>query len=238
MMIFRSLYKLITTSVIIAGLFATELVFAHDLPGADFAGVWEHMGNFRKFKNDPVFTPEAQIFIDKQTELRDKGDYSGDNSANCIPPSLPTMITIGAQELLVDKKKITWIMESIGGIRWIWLDGRSPVDLNEVRPAAFGHSVGHWEGDTLVVESIGFLDKSNLYGNRPNNESVFPGPKMHVVERLHLEDNSKVMVNQRTITDPKNFAKPWTTTSRYERRPDWELEEAICAENNLTEEYE
>ncbi len=237
-MTFRSLYKFIASAILVTCLFVTEFVFAHDLPGADFAGVWEHIGNFRKFKNEPVFTPEAKALVEKQTLLRAKGDYSGDNSANCIPPSLPTMITIGAQELLVDEKKITWIMESISGIRWIWLDGRPPVDLNEVRPAAFGHSVGRWEGNTLVVESIGFLNKSNLYANRPNNESVYPGPEMHVLERLHLEDDGNVMINQRTITDPKNFTVPWTTISRYERRPDWELEEAICAENNLTEEYE
>ena len=218
-------------------LISCDVVLSHDIPGAQFAGVWEFIGNFRKFKTEPVFTPEALAAINKQTELREKGDYSGDTSAMCIPPSLPTMITIGAQEILVDEKKITWIMESTSGVRWIWLDGRQLPDLAEVRPAAFGHSVGHWEGDVLVVESIGFLDKSTVYGNRRNNESVFPGPKMRVIERMHLEENGNVMISERTITDPKNFAVPWTTRARYERRPDWELEETICAENNRLDEY-
>ncbi len=209
-----------------------------DLPGSQFVGVWEHVGNFRKLNTDPVFTPEAATAVEKQTQLRAIGDYTGDNSAQCIPPALPTMITIGAQEILVDKKKITWIMESISGIRWIWLDGRQLSDPDELRPAAFGHSVGHWEGDVLVVESISFLGKSNVYINRPNNESVYPSPQMRVIERMHVEENGNVMISERTVIDPVNFTEPWVTKVRYERRPDWELAEAICAENNRTEEYE
>ncbi len=211
---------------------------SNDLPGSQFVGVWEHVGNFRKLNTDPVFTPEAEAFVANQVRLRAKGDYSGDNSKRCIPPTLTTMITLGAQEILVDKKKITWIMESINGIRWVWLDGRELPNLDEVRPLAFGHSTSHWEGDVLVIESIGFLGKSNMYVNYPNNESVFPGPEMRVIERMHVEEDGNVFVSERTITDPKNFLEPWVTTVRYERRPDWELEEAICAENNRTEEYE
>ena len=211
---------------------------AHDLPGSQFVGVWQHTGNFRKLNSEPVFTPHAAASIEEQAKLRAVGDYTGDYSAQCIPAALPTMTTIGVQEILVDEKKITWIMESISGIRWIWLDGRSHPDLEELRPKAFGHSIGHWEGNVLVVDSIGFLDKSVVYVNRPNNESVYPSPQMRVVERIHTEDNGNVMVNKRTVYDPVNFAEPWITTVRYRKRPDWEIEEVICAENNLTEEYE
>ena len=208
-----------------------------DLPGSQFVGVWQFIGNFRKFATEPVFTPATAKSMDEQTRLRATGDITGDTSADCIPPSLPTMITVGAQEILVDEKKITWIMESVSGIRWIWLDGRDLPDPEELRPAAFGHSVGRWEGDTLVVESIGFLNKSIIYANRPNNESVYPGPEMRVIERMHVEEEGNVMVSERTIYDPLNFAVPWKTIARYERRPDWELAETICAENNRTDEY-
>jgi hypothetical protein len=229
------LYRILLVSFLLP---LAPLAAAHDLPGSQFVGVWQHIGNFRKFKTEPVLTPEAAALIAKLEKLRAKGDYAGDNSALCIPNSLPTMITIGAQEILVDEKKITWIMESISGIRWIWLDGRELPDLEETRPAAFGHSVGHWEGEILVVESIGFLSKSNIYANRPNNESVFPGPEMHVLERMHVEENGNVIISERTITDPKNFAVPWVTKVRYERRHDWEIAESICAENNQIEEYQ
>jgi hypothetical protein len=208
------------------------------LPGSQFVGVWEPIGNFRKLNTEPVFTPEIALDIKRQTKLREKGDYSGDNSANCIPPALPTMISIGVQEILVDKKKMTWIMESSSGIRWIWLDGRKHPNLDELRPKANGHSIGHFEGDVLVVDSIGFLNRAIVYVNRKYNESVYPSPKMHVIERMRVTENGNVIISDRTVTDPANFTEPWHTTVRYERRPDWEIEENICAENNRTEEYE
>lgn len=218
---------------------STTVTCAHeDLPGSRFVGVWQHIGNFRKLNTDPVFTPEAAAIVEEQTKLRAIGDYTGDYSAQCIPPALPTMTTIGVQEILLDKKKITWIMESTRGIRWIWLDGRSHPDLEELRPTAFGHSIGHWEGDVLVVDTIGFMNKAVVYVNRPNNESIYPSPHMRVVERMRSADNGEAIISERTVYDPVNFAEPWVTTVRYKRRSDWEIEEVICAENNRTEEYE
>ena len=121
----RIVHSLLVHAIPVCLILFAEVAHTHDLPGAEFAGVWEHIGNFRKFPTEPQFTPEAAAYMDQQTKQRALGDYSGDTSALCIPPSLPTMITIGAQELLVDEKKITWIMESISGVRWIWLDGRA-----------------------------------------------------------------------------------------------------------------
>ena len=211
---------------------------SHELPGSQFTGVWQHVGNFRKLNTDPDLTPHAAAIVEELTRLRAEGDYTGDYSALCIPPALPTMTTIGVQEILVDEKKITWIMESASGIRWIWLDGREHPEPEELRPTAFGHSIAHWEGDVLVVDSIGFLDKSIIYVNRPNNESVYPSAQMRVVERIHTEDNNNTLISERTVYDPVNFSTPWQTTVRYQKRPDWEIEEVICAENNRTEEYQ
>lgn len=207
------------------------------LPGAQLAGVWEHVGHFQKLDTDPVFTPAAAQRLEKLIKLRNAGDISGDYSANCIPPVAPTMTTIGAQELLVDSKKITWIMEVVSGMRWIWLDGRDNPDLEEVRLTANGYSTGRWDGDVLVVETIGFMDTAVLYVNRADNASIYPSPQMKMVERIHLEEDGNVLINERTLTDPVNLAQPWVTTVRYERRPDWEIEEYICSENNRTEEY-
>ena len=61
---------------------------------------------------------------------------------------------------------------------------------------------------------------------------------MRVIERMHVEENGNVIISERTVIDPVNFTEPWITLVRYERRPDWELAETICAENNRTEEYE
>jgi hypothetical protein len=141
------------------------------------------------------------------------------------------MTTLGPQEILVDDKKITWIIEATSGIRWIWMDGREHPSVEDLRPTANGHAIGRWEGDVLVVDSVGFLDKAMLYVNMEGNVSVYPSPEMRFVERLRLVEDGQAIVSERTLYDPVNLAEPWKTTVRYERR-DWELGETICMENN------
>lgn len=207
------------------------------LPGAAFAGVWEPIGSPRKLSSDPKLTPTALADVERQSKLRAQGSIEGDWSALCIPPAMPSMVTIGAQEIMVDPKKMTWIMESTSGMRWIWLDGRKHPPLDELRLSTVGHSIGHFEGEQLVIESIGFMPRAILMVNRPGNEHVAPSPEMRVEERIHLEENGQVMVSERTIYDPPNFAEPWKTVVRYERRPDWEIGETVCMENNKATEY-
>jgi hypothetical protein len=149
---------------------------------------------------------------------------------------MPTMVTLGPQEILLDDKKITWIMEATSGIRWIWLDGRDHPDLEELRLTVNGHSIGWWEGDELVIETIGFMDKAMVYVNLPGNVSIYPSPQMRVVERLRLIDDGQAFVSDRIIYDPVSLALPWKTTVRYERR-DWEIGETVCMENNQLDFY-
>jgi hypothetical protein len=202
-------------------------------PAAGFVGVWEPMGSPRDVESeaDPAFTPATQKSIERQQRMRDAGDISYDYSAICIPPSSPTMTTIGPQEILVDDKKITWLIEATSGIRWIWMDGRGHPPLEELRLTANGHAIGRWEDDVLVVDSVGFLDKAMLYVNMPGNVSAYPSPQMRFVERMRLVEDGQAIISERTVYDPVNLSEPWKSTVRYERR-DWELGETICMENN------
>lgn len=202
-------------------------------PASKFVGVWDAIGSPRDIPSeaDPVFTPRAQQSIERQIKLRDVGNISYDYSAVCIPPSSATMTTLGPQEILVDEKKITWIIEATSGIRWIWMDGREHPPVEELRPTANGHAIGRWDGDVLVIDSVGFLDKAMVYVNMPGNISVYPSPQMRFVERLRLVDDGEAIISERTLYDPVNLAQPWKTTIRYERR-DWEIGETICMENN------
>lgn len=198
-----------------------------------FAGVWEPMENPRDLpqKAPPKFTPETQKNIEEQIELRDAGKITYDYSAICIPPSSFTMTTLGPQEILVDEKKMTWLIEAVSGMRWIWLDGREHPPLDELRFTANGHSVGRWEDDVFVIDSVGFMDKAMVYVNMLGNISIYPSPQMRVIERIRLIEDGEAMVSERTLIDPVNLQEPWVTTVRYERR-DWEIGETICMENN------
>ena len=109
--------------------------------------------------------------------------------------------------------------------RQIFLDGREhPKEPNRTW---VGHSVGRWEGDTLVVDSVGFNDKSwvslNFY---PHTEML------HQVERFRRPDLGHLEI-ETTIDDPATFAKPWTWKKVSALAPDGEdVEEYVCSENN------
>jgi hypothetical protein len=106
--------------------------------------------------------------------------------------------------------------------RQIFLDGRElPKDPN---PAWMGYSVGHWDGDTLVVESAGYNDRTWLERGYPHTESL------RITERFHRADVGHLTVNA-TYSDPEAYDKPWNTQAELQYTADSELLEYVCAEN-------
>ena len=96
------------------------------------------------------------------------------------------------------------------------------------KPSWTGESVGHWDGDELVVDTVGFNDKTFVDNYRtPHTE------KMHVVERFRLIDGGKVLEDTITVDDPGAFNMPWTAIQRWNRANRGPLEEISCAENNV-----
>jgi hypothetical protein len=107
--------------------------------------------------------------------------------------------------------------------RQIFLDGRPlPKDPN---PTWMGYSIGHWDGDTLVVESAGFNDRTWLDGDgHPHTEAL------RVTERLRRTDFGHLEM-ERTLEDPKALAQPWVIPMKFEFDADTEMLEYVCAEN-------
>jgi hypothetical protein len=107
--------------------------------------------------------------------------------------------------------------------RTIYMDGRShPKDLV---PSYYGHSVGRWEGDTLVVDTVALSDKSFIDGSSPHS------PKMTVHERIRFVEPG-VLEDQITVNDPVALTEPWHAVRRYRKAayPNDELREFACAE--------
>ena len=109
--------------------------------------------------------------------------------------------------------------------REIWMDGRAlPKDPD---PSYFGNSVGRWEGDTLVVETVGFNDQTVING-MPHSDAV------HLVERYTRPNLDTLELNM-TATDSKAYTKPWTAGPvKLAWHPDWELVEAFCIQEDNT----
>ncbi len=145
--------------------------------------------------------------------------------SSCMPAGVPGFHLYGFQPLyfIQTPTQVIMVYSNDQQTRRVYLDVPHSTDL---KPSWYGESVGHYEGDTLVVDTIGLNDKTYVNNFRtPHTE------KLHVVERFKLVGGGKAMQVDITFEDPDAFNAPWTVMQRYDRieRP---MAEEICAENN------
>ena len=120
---------------------------------------------------------------------------------------------------------IVILYETHMGLRQIFMDGR-PLPNNDPQPWFYGYSVGRWDGDTLVIETIGFKDGGWLDINgSPLSE------KGRTIERFRRTNYGTIEIEQ-TIDDPVNYTRPFTTRLTWRLMPDTEIMEMVCTENN------
>jgi len=168
----------------------------------------------------PSFTPQYEAM----RAAAAKASPEDNETANCLPPGMPGIMGQPyPMEFLLTPGKVTIIIEAYTQVRHIYTDGRSlPAEPD---PKFFGTSVGHWEGDTLVVETVGFNDFVQLARGVPHSD------RMKIVERFRLTDPDTMLI-ETTITDPVALTAPYTTTSTLRRHRNWTISEYICEENN------
>jgi hypothetical protein len=145
-----------------------------------------------------------------------------DLDLRCLPPGVPR-ITLTARpfEIVQTPQRILFMYEGGAHVwRQVWMDGRThPKDPN---PDWLGDSIGRWEGNTLVVDAVGFNDRTLLDdAGHPHTE------RLHVIEKYTRTDAS-TMKYEVTIDDPGAYMKPWTSSSSLAFRPGEKLQEDIC----------
>ena len=146
--------------------------------------------------------------------------------SSCMPAGVPAFMAFGGATPLyfVQTAKAVWmIFEGDHQVRHVYLD--VPHSINP-KPSWYGESVGHYDGDTLVIDTIGQNDKTIVDPYRtPHTE------KLHVVERWKMIEDGKAMEVTFTVEDPDTFNEPWAGSRRY-RRVQQQMAEDVCAENN------
>jgi hypothetical protein len=149
-----------------------------------------------------------------------------DPNALCLPPGVPrtALIALFPLEIIQTPRKIVIVHEYMGVFRLIPLNAKHPEDLE---PTYMGDSVGHWEGDTLVVDVTGFNDKTWL-----GPTGSFHSEALHVTERYTRVDKDRINYDV-IMEDPKVFTKPWTIHSSLMLREETRIREYTCVENNL-----
>jgi hypothetical protein len=195
----------------------------------DLEGVWEPNGN--RFVRDIAvdlkpgdvpFQPWAKALYEQRVD----GSHSReDPDANCLPQGVPKIDAAPAPWRIVQTPGyIAILYEAFNLWRQVFMDGRQPArDLN---PTWMGYSTGKWQGDTLVVDTVGFNGKLWLDQlGKPSTDAL------HVTERFRRKDFGHMDI-QITIDDPKAYTKPWTVAQDVHLLPDGDLMEFICNENN------
>ena len=193
----------------------------------DLSGLWNpdtsrlnNIANGMK-PDDIPYQPWAKA----EFESRANGAKGADDPAAYCIPTMPKLNVIPYPFKTVQMPGLFLILyEGFTTYRQIFTDGRSlPKDP---QPAWMGYSVGHWDGDTLVVDTIGINEKTWL-----DNDGHPHSDAMHLTERFSRPSFGSLRV-QITIDDPKAYTKPWTITESPRFLADSDLLEYICSENN------
>jgi Carboxypeptidase regulatory-like domain len=181
----------------------------------DLSGVW--LGNLDPDQTSPDLLPWAS----KEFEARRASEFKDMPQASCLPDPIP--ITPTLYKFVQSESLLVQIIEGVPAVRQVFLDGRPhPEDLD---PSWNGHSVGRWESDTLVVETVGFNDLSWLLYSSPHTE------KLRVTERFSRPDLAHLNLDV-TMEDPGAFKTPWDLHMVWTLAPGEEIGEYVCNENN------
>ncbi len=200
----------------------------------DWSGVWTPniTDQDARVHSDPVPWNKAAAAQIAQLEKAEKrGDPKG-LFVNCLPEAMPSwmLITHNALEFLFTPGRVTILGESDGNrLRRIYTDGRGhPADPD---PTFHGHSIGHWEKDTLVIDTVGILPQTYIAVSEavglPNDGD------MHIVERIQLEQPD-MLRDDLEITAPHVLMRPWKT-SRFlfrQRARKYDIVEGVCLQGN------
>jgi hypothetical protein len=192
----------------------------------DWSGIWTPNFNILVSRGEqPSLTPAAAAAYKARQEADARNEEPATDSANCVPPGMPTvMIQPYDIEFLFTPGRVTIIQEAYMQVRRVFTDGRSHPDKLDL--TFNGHSIGHWEGDTLIVDTVGLGHDRPLGFGFLNH-----GPQLRVVERIRLTAPD-TLEDQMTLSDPDMLTKPWHPVYTFTRHREWDQLEYVCEENN------
>jgi hypothetical protein len=203
-------------------------------PTPDISGVWGGDLNAYEAKQPPAepalkqpYQARLDVIRAQEKRMREEnsveaGSPTALKETTCLPYGMPTMMGAGYSiEILQSTQQVTVIAEVMNDVRRIYL-GKPQLPMGEVPPGYDGRSVGHWEGDTLVVDTVGV--KPEVLGQQQMPHS----DQMRITERIRLVAPD-LLADQITVHDPVALERPYTFTYRLPReRGDYETPEWVC----------
>ena len=154
-----------------------------------------------------------------------RGEQLATSGSQCVPCGVPTMMSVAIypMEIIQSPKQVTIISEAFSEVRRVYLD-RPQAKIEDVAPGYYGRSVGHWDGNLLVVDTVGIKSSASGYRGMPHSDQMRITERFKLVQPDYLQD-------QISIEDPVVLEKPVTYTLAYKRVPDYEMVEFVCDNN-------
>ena len=233
--------KLLLLSVLFPVLLAAQEAALPDVPRLptgtpDFSGVWSGGGPVGDIAGG-LMPGEVMLLTDEYARVKANRMAADDPEANCLPTGVPRIAPypwrIVQTPSYEEATHLYFLFEgNVHSYRQIFMDGREHPPEEELDPSWYGHSIGWWENDTLVIDTVGFNDRTwfDFLGNPHSTE-------LHTIERYTRIDYN-TLENITTIIDPAAYRQPFTIrfTARLQP-PGWDLMEYVCNENNQDVEH-
>jgi len=173
----------------------------------------------------PPLKPKYMKILERRIRAKNRGTPEADGETQCLSHGMPRLMESPYPiEIVQTPGRITFLHEVAHEVRRIYLNRPHPKHLSVTW---LGDSVGHWDGDTLVVDTIGINDRSFI-----DDEGSAHSSKEHLVERYRKIDGGKNLELIMTVEDPVTLQHPYSYRRIYHWRPDVRPQEYICEENN------
>jgi hypothetical protein len=208
----------------------------------DFSGTWDRYPQAAEVNGKPKILPNIAVaarvpdpplkpeFVAAWKAERKKfadataaGAPIATGYTHCQPDGMPAvMMAMFPMEVLQTKRQTTIIQEAYNQVRRIYLDETLPA-IEDAEPGFWGHSVGKWEGNDFVVETVGIKEYVR-YNNTPHSANMRIHERMRMLDADHFE-------NEVTVEDPDYLSAPWKWRWVYQRRPNYKMFEYVCEDN-------
>jgi hypothetical protein len=202
----------------------------------NIAGAYQPQTNTKLFPADGSalpLTPWAQAIYDRRVAAAKDGEPEADASTACLPHGTPRELLgsfpiyiyqVDAAHSASGVDEVVFLHEIQHLVRHVYMNEQHPKDLD---PTFLGHQVGRWDGNTLVVDTVGQNDKTWSDG-----AGIPHSTQVHVVERWRKINSGKQLEVMITLDDPVAFTKPWTAKRIFDWSPNVRQLEYVCEENN------
>jgi hypothetical protein len=192
----------------------------------DFSGVWQkpYVPDLTKDGKDYKGVADLPFTASGEADWKKYDAAEGDYTGACLPFGMTRSVnTPEPMQIMQSDTYFTFLFEQNSWFTVVPIDGRQH---RKGVPTWFGDSVGHWEGDTLVIDTVNFNGKTRLDTiGHPHSD------QLHLIQRFSRPDLGHIS-HEMIIEDPRTFTRPWKNTRTFTLRRDWEIMEYSCEENN------